>query len=248
MLPVWPPFCLVPEVRGPPSPAAALGKPPIPHRSFSRVLYSLSPPQTWAGTHAAFSPQGNTPGKGSHPPVVTGLTCSLVTSARVPQGRPGRVVWRAPCPQRLWGVRAFSRARAPGCRGPQFQAPASLPGSPGPATAVRWGAVRARLGSLLPSPGAPGRGFPGRPRPVSSGPGGVAGAGPEPKGAAGWGRAGTAPPPRGIGMETPAARPSSAPPRRTRDGSRPPDPDATGEPRAPGPVVRSHFRAGGGRG
>lgn len=29
-LPVWPPVCLVPEVRGPPSPAAALGKPPYP--------------------------------------------------------------------------------------------------------------------------------------------------------------------------------------------------------------------------
>lgn len=205
LLPVWPPFCLVPEVRGPPSPAAALGKPPIPHRSFSRVLHSLSPPQTWAGTHAGFSPQGNTPGKGSHPPVVTGLTCSLVTSARVPQGRPGRVVWRAPFPQRLWGVKAFSRARAPGCRGPQFQPPASLPGSPAPATAVRWGAARARLGAWKP-----GRGFPGRPRPVSSGPGGVAGEGPEPKGAAGWGRAGTAPTRRGSAWRRP---PPSGPAR-----------------------------------
>ena len=43
LLAVWPPVCLVPEVRGPPSPAAALGKPAIPHRSFSRVLHRLRP-------------------------------------------------------------------------------------------------------------------------------------------------------------------------------------------------------------
>ena len=67
-LPFWPPVCLIPGVRGPPSAAAALGKPPIPHRSFSRALHSLSPPQTWAGSQAAFSPQRSTPGRGSRPP------------------------------------------------------------------------------------------------------------------------------------------------------------------------------------
>lgn len=45
-LPVWPPVCLVPEVRGPPHLLLLLGSPLIPHRSFSRALHSLSPPQT----------------------------------------------------------------------------------------------------------------------------------------------------------------------------------------------------------
>lgn len=143
-------------------------------------------------------------------------------------------MWRAPCPQRLWGAKAFCRVRSPGCRGPQFQPPASLPDSPAPPQPRRAGALSEVVwAACSPLPGrleeasrgvhakrAPSRRRAGRP-PSPGARGSGRGVGPRLHSASS----------AGIGMETPAAlRPNSAPPRRTRDGSQPREGTAPGRP------------------
>lgn len=147
-----------------------------------------------------------------------------------------------------------SKSWLPGTSIPASRVAPRLPRSP--PTAARWGALRGRLGSLLPSPGAPGRGFPRRPRQASSEPAeGRAAA--EPRCPRVGPRGGAAPaqcflrgdwhgdarcPPAQLGPAPPYSGWLAA---EGGDGSGPPDLDATGEPGAPGPVVRGAGPASG---
>lgn len=212
-LAVWPPVCLISEVRGPPSPAAALGKPPIPHRSFSRALHSLSPPQTWAGSQAAFSPQRSTPGRGSRPPGGHGtdLLSGYISRSAAGSAREGGVEGPLPtAPVESEGFLQDSNSWLPG---PSIPASRVAPRLPRPCNRGALGRTPRSSGQLAPlSRGAwkrlPGASTPSELR-AGGGPGGRRAQVPAGR-AAGWGRAGTGLPPRGSARRRP---PPSGPAR-----------------------------------
>ena len=149
-LPFWPPVCLIPGVRGPPSAAAALGKPPIPHRSFSRALHSLSPPQTWAGSQAAFSPQRSTPGRGSRPPGGHGtdLLSGYISTSAAGSAREGGV--EGPLPTAPVGSEGFLQGSNSWLPGPSIPASRVAPRLPRPRNRGALGRTPRSSGQLAP--------------------------------------------------------------------------------------------------